>query len=257
MSLFSRNMIGPCLVIALYLGLLSGTVYILQNDTQDGKISLNQMIANEVMTIGELKLIYQAQKQYHAADWDQDALYQYAAFIAHLWQTVDQNADPVRINFIPQKLAFAMGPTRAIHGYYFQNIRVKEIQNNGIRPGASSKGRRLQLMDIDLTKEWATTAVPAFYGKTGVLSFIITSAGKIYAKDNESRSVKSISENLTPAGWTEIAGESDILNLHGNAHRTDMTRENRIKLGKCAAKPLTSSRPLRMAASISRPVSSK
>jgi hypothetical protein len=57
--------------------------------------------------------------------------------VAHLWQTVDQNADPVRNNFIPKKLAFAMGASRAIDGYYFQNIHIKEIQNSS---PDSSKG---------------------------------------------------------------------------------------------------------------------
>ena len=214
MSVFNRKLLRLCSVIGLYICLLSGSIYILQNNTTAGKISLDKIISNEAKTINHLKLIYKAQKEYCAVDWDKDGIKNYAEFVVHLWQTVDQKASPVRNNFIPKKLAFAMGASRALHGYYFQSVRFKEIQSSNPDSRRNNRHQSVQSIDIDLTNEWAISAIPAEYGRTGTLSFIIGSSGKIYAKDMKNRPVESIPENFIAAGWNEITNEMDIRQLH-------------------------------------------
>jgi len=214
---FNPKLPGLCSVIGLYICLLSGSVYILQYNPAAGKIALDKIIANEAKTNSNLKSIYKAQKQYYAVDWDQDGTKVYAEFIAHLWQTVDQNVNPVRNNFIPKKLAFAMGASRAVHGYHFQTIYTREIQNSSPNSRKKNKHQNRQSIAINLTHEWAVAAIPAEYGLTGTLCFIITSSGKIYAKDNQNRPVESIPENFTLKGWKEITNERDILKLHACA----------------------------------------
>ncbi|CAB1075762.1 hypothetical protein D1AOALGA4SA_3573 [Olavius algarvensis Delta 1 endosymbiont] len=198
----------------LYICLAAGSVYILYFDNQDGKASVNNVIANEVNAKNYLKLIYGAQKQYVAVDWDKDGVKSYAEFIAHLWQTVDHNADPVRNSLIPRKIAFAMGVSRAIDGYYFQSIHTKEIQPGSPDSAIKNRHQPQQSIAIDLTHEWVVVATPASYGRTGTLSFITGSSGKIYAKDTRNRPVESIPDSLVPTGWQEITDELDIRKLH-------------------------------------------
>jgi len=211
---FNQKLIRICSVIGLYIGLVAGSVYILHTPNPDAEVSLNEIIANEIKAKDYLKLIYRAQKQYIAVDWDKDGIKRYAEFVAHLWQTVDRNADPVRNSFIPQKLAFAMGVSRAIDGYYFQSIHLKEMQPGRPNSDINKEHQPLQSIDIDLTREWAIVAIPASYGRTGTLSFMIGSSGKIYAKDNRNRPVESIPERMISNGWQEIDIVTDIRKLH-------------------------------------------
>jgi len=210
---FNQKLLRLCAVVGLYIGLAAGSAYILHTPNPDSEVSLNEIIANEIEAKNYLKLIHRAQKQYIAVDWDKDGIKRYAEFMAHLWQTVDHNADPVRNSFIPRKLAFAMGVSRAVDGYYFQSIHIKEIQPGRPNSDKNNKHRQLQSIDIDLTREWAIVATPASYGRTGTLSFMIGSSGKIYAKDNRNRPVESIPESLVSTGWQEIATEKDIRKL--------------------------------------------
>jgi len=192
-------------IVCLFICLVCSSLYILKDDPKGERISSGDMITNENEVVDFLGMIFNAQQKYHAIDWDEDGKNQYARFIAHLWQTVDKNADPVKSRFIPRELAFAMGKTRAFKGYYYLDIHYKGKQDVNTRSNMNPG-----LTDMDPEKEWVIIAVPAEYGHTGTLTFLVSSAGRIYAKDNEGRDFISIPESFIPPGWKEIRNKADI-----------------------------------------------
>ncbi|MCP3943248.1 MAG: DUF2950 domain-containing protein [Desulfobacteraceae bacterium] len=214
-SIFNQKLLRVGAIIGLYICLLAASVCILQENTNSKQYTQKEIINNEIETMKNLKKIYNAQKRYHAVDWDEDGINNYAQFIVHLWQTVDKNAYPVKTNLIQKSLAFAMGESKAINGYFFKNIYFKKNQNSSINTSANNhKDKNQEPIDINIANEWAITAIPADYGKTGTLTFIVGSSGKIYVKDIQSNRIKSIPDNLISENWHEVADEDVIGKLH-------------------------------------------
>ncbi|MGA1824580.1 MAG: DUF2950 family protein [bacterium] len=208
MSQGKQTLLRLCCILCVYICFVSGSFYSIYNDTnaQNKKASLERIISNENRIVNYLRVIHDAQNRYHAVDWDEDGVKTYAQFIVHLWQTVDKQAFPIKNRFIPKKVAFAMGKSRAMNGYYFLDIRLKESGNMHQSP---------QSRALDLKHEWAITAAPADYGHTGMLTFIVSNSGKIYAQDIKNRTVQSLPEQLIRAeGWKEIKNKNDIILLH-------------------------------------------
>ena len=214
MTIVSAKTLKVSTVICLYLCLLAGSICILQNGKTQEKSSHEQMIENELKAMEYLRLIYDSQQKYYAVDWDGDKKKEYAKFVTHLWQTVDNNANPLKNAFIPKELAFAMGEAKAIDGYYFLNVYYREKKDDGVEAQEEDGETKTENNPIDFEKEWVVSAMPADRGRTGLLTFIMTSAGKIYAKDYEKEEVESIPENLVRLGWKTIAGKDDVHKMH-------------------------------------------
>ena len=127
---------------------------------------------NELKAFENLQLIVNAQKQYKLADFDRDHRKNYARFLTHLWTSVDDHNEPVLLSLLPRKLAFAVGPPRAIDGYYFANLHSRQTS-------PPQQQRRL-----DYQKEWAAAAIPKVINQTGLLIFITDNSGDIFASSS-------------------------------------------------------------------------
>lgn len=135
------------------------------------RLSTKEIQANEIKAFKNLQLICQAQEKYKETDRDEDGKKSYAKFFAHLWTAVNKKSEPVLLNLIPKKVAFATVASRACNGYYFVDVRERVL----------SEDRRIGKLDYE--KEWAIAAVPARKGTTGLLTFLADSPGEILAKN--------------------------------------------------------------------------
>jgi len=151
----------------------------LQRNNFPPKLSTAQIQSNEILAFERLKQICEAQHKYILKDWDGDGQKNYAQFIAHLWQSIDSNADPVKVNLLPRKLAFAMRRPYAIDGYIYVDIHYKGSKNKYGYMAAVKEN------EIDPNTGFAVGAFPASNKETGLLSFIITQKGDIHAKPLE------------------------------------------------------------------------
>ena len=219
MSLFEKKSIRLFSVTALYICLLSTSILILIKNTHhydhSKKAPVKTFITNEVRTLSNLSKIRDAQQQYRTIDWNNDNVKSFAQFNAHLWQTVDKFSYPVESRLLSKKLAFAIGPTKAVSGYFFEPIYYKMTQQKEsieTNSNADSQDENKEL--IDYVNEWAVAAFPARYQTTGVLTFIIHATGNIYAKDVKSEQVKYLPDNYISKGWSKISGKADIEALH-------------------------------------------
>lgn len=206
-------------VVAILYAILSlGSLYILKQEPTERKPSVDHIVANEERAVTNLRLILDAQQKYRGVDWDGDGVKSYAKFIAHLWQTVDGNANPVKTRFISKKLGFAMGETKALDGYFYMGIYYKEnpsiVADSDEDRADSSANESEKNLKMDFSKEWAIVAIPAEYGRTGILKFIVTHDGEIHAKDGDTRRTPSVPKNFRRAEWIPIKGAVDIRKFH-------------------------------------------
>ncbi len=150
----------------------------LQRNNFPPKLSTAQVQSNEILAFERLKQICEAQHKYILKDWDGDGQKNYAQFLVHLWQSIDSNADPVKVNLLPRKLAFAMRRPYAIDGYIYVDIHYSYS-------GSKDKYGHIAAFkknEIDPNTGFVVGAFPASNKKTGLLSFIITQKGDIHAK---------------------------------------------------------------------------
>jgi hypothetical protein len=126
--------------------------------------------ANCVKAFENLQLICAAQEKYKQEDWDEDGQKVYSRYFPHLWTTLNKESDPVLIELIPQKLAFAMGPEGAVNGYFYNDISERALD--------SIDNTRKN----DYTKEWAIVAIDATYGQKAMRVFLADNSGKILMK---------------------------------------------------------------------------
>jgi hypothetical protein len=160
-------------------------------------LGAEEIKANEIKTFNNLKLIARAQLQYIQKDWDGDGKKTYAQFFIHLWSTVNAEHDPVRAGFIPKELGFAMGPSSAVNGYYFLDLRSR------------TKTGSNETVPLNYANEWAIAAVPALVGKTGHLTFLADSSGRIFAKKIETVPTEYPHDPAAEA-WIQIKSPADL-----------------------------------------------
>ncbi len=159
-------------------------------------ISADELFVESKKAYGHLQQIAEAQSRYIKKDWDSDGLLSYAPFCIHLFQSVDLKGKPVRVNFISKKLGFAMGPTKAVDGYYFLDIRKRVTSDN-------------ELHSLDYQKEWAIIAAPAINKEIPALYFIADQSGKLYAKKLNHFPTR-INEDLPAQGWEIVHHMNDL-----------------------------------------------
>jgi hypothetical protein len=126
--------------------------------------------ANSIKAFKNLHLIHAAQDKYIQTDWDNDGQKVYSRYMAHLWTTLTQESDPILIELIPKKLAFAMGAGRALEGYYYKDLPQRTLDAQG------------NTRKNDYTKEWAVAAIAATDTQTDRRVFLTDNSGKILTK---------------------------------------------------------------------------
>jgi hypothetical protein len=150
----------------------------LQRNNFPPKLSPAQIQSNEILAFERLKQICEAQHKYILEDWDGDGQKNYAQFLAHLWQSIDSNADPVRVALLPRKLAFAMREPFAVDGYIYVDLHYSFTRSKNKQDSPAA----VEINEIDPNTGFAIGALPTSNKETGVLSFIITQKGDIHAR---------------------------------------------------------------------------
>ncbi|MCE5187195.1 MAG: hypothetical protein LLF76_13825 [Planctomycetaceae bacterium] len=147
-----------------------------------------------------LKSISQAQSEYIKTDWDKDGKKTYAGYYTHLWTSVDLQSNPILIDLLPRKLAFAIDPARAIDNYYFVNLQDRSIPTTG------------EIKPLDYEKEWAVMAAPLGDGRAEMLHLLADSSGRIYAKFARYAATQYI-DDPAANGWTVIDSLEQLVNI--------------------------------------------
>jgi hypothetical protein len=184
------NIIGIIVTMAITAGFFWAAMQWLNRDSEKA-IPVVRMQENEVRAFENLRTISRAQKIYKETDWDGDGEKKYAMYFVHLWTSVSTKSEPVRINLIPKRLAFAMEVAKAIDGYYFIDLHD--------RLSHQARGQ----VPMNYEKEWAIMGLPANNGQTGMLNFLADQTGVIFV--NSAKYVApQCPENPAAAGWTKI-----------------------------------------------------
>ena len=159
---------GAVAVLAVVLAIITTTV--IPNLWPPAHVS-----STETGAVGSCRAYAGAQVLYRKAN------NQYANPYAKLYNASDPTKCYLAKNFVD-----ARGPTGdPKQGYLFQ-----ECKTIGGKP-------------IDWTKEFAFCAIPSRHGKTGHRSFIVTTDGTVYGKDQGPKGtfVTDFPANLKAAGW--------------------------------------------------------
>jgi hypothetical protein len=179
-------------------------------DTAKGKqeVLFRRIGRNENFTIGTLRSLVDAQKEYAATTHDQDSTKQYAQKILSdegkhnglYWKTgPGEPASPIGPLIAQATRAGYERETKPIpfHGYYY---RILTSQGKDARGGAMS-----YMTDGKLTKGFAVIAYPAEYRNSGVMTFIVGKDGQVYQKDlgtNTASIAASIKEFNPDKTWS-------------------------------------------------------
>jgi len=164
-------------------------LYTLWNGTR--QLIAQDMKLNELHAFLNLQVISQAQKKYKETDWDGDGKKTFAKYFIHLWTSVNNSGEPIRVRLIPQKLAFAIEAARAIDGYYFVDLHDRVLSANN------------ETQRLDYEKEWAVLAVPPTDGQTEARYFLADNSGSIFVKAAKYASMQ-YPDNPLSDGWTKI-----------------------------------------------------
>lgn len=205
---------GVALTALVTVGLLWAAAAWLERDDWPPRPDPREMPANERRAFDQLRLIAAAQERFRQEDPDGDGREAYSRFLVHLWRTVDDRGEPVPVGLISRRLAFAMGHTRAVNGYYYVDLHVRELL-----PGAEPTDERIEELygsdrveEIDPSKAWAMTARPAVCGESGVLTFL-ADGSRVYAKDLRGAWQTRVPCDVLKDGWTELGDEEDLERL--------------------------------------------
>lgn len=158
---------------------------------------IDEIQSNELHAFKNLKFISDTQKKYIELEWDKDAEKAYADYFVHLWTSVNTRSEPVKLNLIPRELGFAMGPTRAVDGYYFIDIHERISPDTG------------KTEWLDFKKQWMIAAVPSDMIKSGKLMFLADQTGSIYVKAQPIHPKEYIDSPLSQ-GWSKIDSIRDL-----------------------------------------------
>ncbi len=165
------------------------------------KQTVEEMFSKSVKAYQHIKKISEAQQKYIKKDWDGDGQKNYAKFYVHLWQSVDGQGAPINVNYISKELGFAMGPTKAIDGYYFLDVREYLTPKNAKH-------------SLDYTKEWMILSAPVVdVFQKPTTFFLADHSGRIYAKKMKYLPRLEIPLNPLSDGWVKIKGVDDLRSI--------------------------------------------
>jgi len=181
--------------------------------TEEGEDELvNRRIGgNERNAIYVLRAYVDAQRAYAARDRDGDGVLQYAQKLASapgkhdgLYWPADAAKDEESSPFGPliaESAAYLKGH-KAGDPYRGYNFRILTRQGKNAPGGAYS-----YVINGRMIAGFAMVAYPADYGKSGVMTFIVSHNGKVYEKDlgKDSAAIGAKLSTFDPgAGWKEV-----------------------------------------------------
>ncbi|WP_027152832.1 DUF2950 family protein [Mesorhizobium sp. WSM2561] len=137
---------------------------------------------NELTAIANMRAYFNAQEQYHGADWDEDGVAEYAqrlistpgTYDGLYWEPGDGVPDsPVGAEVDQAELAVA-----AEDGYFGYRNRVLSRQGPNIAGGQYD-----YVVNGNMIGGFGLIATPAEYDRTGVMTFVVNQYGTVYEKD--------------------------------------------------------------------------
>ncbi len=157
---------------------------------------LNRRIGeNELNAVAACRGYVEAQRDYYAQDWDDNGVIEYAQRIASTpgkkdglyWETdEDEPTSPLGpLIAAAQAAGYFRGTTQSTtqsaagphpyHGYYYKIL---------LRQGQHAAGGTYQyVINGHMVAGFALVAWPATWGKSGIMTFVVNSNGKLYEKD--------------------------------------------------------------------------
>jgi hypothetical protein len=168
---------------------------------------------NELNTIGVCRAYVQAQYEYYSEDRNGDDVLQYAQHLGSTkgakdglyWPTKgDEPASPLgplvadaRATGYLRGSARNLESPKPYHGYLFQVLSAQGAHAAG---GAYS-----YVINGRMIAGFALVAVPAKYGKTGIMTFQVGANGKVYQKDFKGETPAPYLESYDPDGsWSLV-----------------------------------------------------
>lgn len=148
------------------------------------EIKSSQAMAQNEIGAAQTCLDYaKAQATYFSQDRDGDGVTEYAESLASLLETKAGSAD---LKLIDKSLADAeFGAPNAIPkmGYFFKILKGQGALHRGKKDDPASKAARSYIVDGNMTGGFAILAIPAVYGVTGRVSFMLNSPEHVFQRD--------------------------------------------------------------------------
>lgn len=190
--------------LALCGGLLIGGVqaFAQANSKQTNAVNSNQ---NAALTV--LRAYHDAQLDYMAEDYNQDGIHEYAQkFISTpgkkdgLYWPIGP-LDPISPlgEIFSEASATGALEGKGYHGYHYRILTAQGIHAQGGSMSYIANGR--------MTKGFALIAWPVAYGKTGIMTFVISQAGQVFQKNlgtDTANSVKQIQSYNPDRSWKKV-----------------------------------------------------
>ncbi len=158
--------------------------------------------ANERAAIQAVLAYVDAQREYALADRDGDGRLEYAQKLVSspgrrdglIWSQALGDESPLGEGFLPAR------PGQGYHGYQF---RILSAQGP-----AAPGGERSYRIGGRMTNGFALIAWPVQYGKTGVMSFIVSQDGQVHQRDlgpGTSAAAAKVARYDPDSGWTRVS----------------------------------------------------
>jgi hypothetical protein len=157
---------------------------------------------NELAAIEVSRAYVDAQREYHARDWNRDGVAEYAQRSLSspgrrdglYWASLPGEPEsPLGAEFAEAK------PGQPYHGYLY---RILKAQGKDAPGGAKS-----YLRDGRLTEGFALVAWPARYDDTGVMTFIVNQDGTVYQKNlgpGTAAAARAMTAYNPDASWAKV-----------------------------------------------------
>jgi prepilin-type N-terminal cleavage/methylation domain-containing protein len=136
----------------------------------------SRMAANQTAAAASCKAFAEAEEIYRRTDWDGDGVLEYAQVMKGNYSLLEKTAGAQDLNLVDKTFAYAEGSdtTAAPKAGYVFTVLTSQ---------GGTSGKRLYVINSNMTLGYAMSAVPASYDGTGRDSFIISNTGTIYQKD--------------------------------------------------------------------------
>ena len=184
-------------------------------DTEAGKEEIldRRIGANELETIKVCRAYVEAQREYASEDRDGSGVLKYAQrFISHngkdglYWEAAANEEESPLGSLVAQATleGYTPGKTQAsephpYHGYVFHILT---------RQGPDAPGGKYDyIINGNMIAGFALVAAPIEYGKSGVMTFIISHQGKLYQKDlgpETTAAARAMSEYNPDKSWSLV-----------------------------------------------------
>ncbi len=193
----------------------NGTTWRFATEEGEEEIINRRIGANELNAIVVLRAYLDAQRQYASRDRDGDEVLQYARKVGSTpgkhdglyWEATTEDGETSPFGpLLAESAAYLKGHKAgdAYRGYHF-HILDRQAKN---APG----GAYSYVINGRMIAGFAMVAFPAVYGKSGVMTFIVSNNGKIFEKDlgKNSAQIGAAMTTFDPGpGWSPVAPASN------------------------------------------------